>query len=394
METTEAHKIPQTILSRCQRFDFRSISTRQITDSLKMICEKEKVTADEEALWIIARQGDGSMRDSLSLLDQVITFANGPLTRENVIETLGLTDRSLLLATLTSLAQRDAQATLSVIEKIQLAGYEPSLFARDLLENIRNLLLIKVSQINGQAGPTQLLQLPDSELRFLESLAVDLTEEDIHLLFDMALKSAGDIPRSSEPRIVLEMALLRMSQAPRIASLAQLLNGAATTTTATAPSLTKKSPATKPMENHASTHKVDPVGLNPQDKWLEFVNKIKTTEALFAAKIESLLFLGEKNKVLELAIPQKFSFLKDQLGETSVRNKLQGFIQTHFGPGYSHQIMLGKDETAGTSAQAMTVQKQKAKEDELAKKVADHPLIKSATTALKGQIKSIKSQQQ
>ncbi len=76
MATTEVHKIPQTILSRCQRFDFRRISTRQITEHLKVICAGEGVQAEEEALWVIARQGDGSMRDSQSLLDQVITFAN------------------------------------------------------------------------------------------------------------------------------------------------------------------------------------------------------------------------------------------------------------------------------------------------------------------------------
>src|SRR3989338_6752580 len=94
--TTEVHKIPQTILSRCQRFDFRRIALKQIADHLNKICGEENYTADAAALWLIARQGDGSMRDSLSLLDHVISFTNGKLTEAEVSQVLGLTERSLV----------------------------------------------------------------------------------------------------------------------------------------------------------------------------------------------------------------------------------------------------------------------------------------------------------
>ncbi len=386
MATTEVQKIPQTILSRCQRFDFRSISTRQIADALKAIVAKEGFTADEDALWIIARQGEGSMRDSQSLLDQVITFANGPLTRSNVVEILGLTDRALLLETLSGIARRDISQILTVIEKIQLAGYDPALFAKDLLENIRNLLMMKIS-----TDPSRILELPDSELRHLEGIAVDLSEEDIHMMFDMALKGAGDIPRSNDPRIVLEMVLLRMAQAPKIVGLAALFqrsSGEITTKTEV-----PKPAAAENLSAHAATHKLDSVGLNPQDRWMEFVQKLRGDDALLAAKIESLLFLGETAKVLELAVPQKMAFLKDQLADASLRSKLQSQIESRFGAGYSFMIQLTKDESVGTSASAMVQQKQKLKQDEMAAKVAEHPLIKSAQAGLKGQIKSIKNQQ-
>ena len=215
MATTEVHKIPQTILSRCQRFDFRRIPTRQITERLKMICDREGVSAEDEALWVIARQGDGSMRDSQSLLDQVITFANGPLTRANVVEILGLTDRALLFDTLNALVDRNSKAVLSVIEKISTAGFEPHLFSQDLLEMIRNLLLVKVSE--SQAA--SILEMPDTELQALQEMAGRLSEEDIHMLFDMALKGGSDIPRAQDPRIVLEVILLRMASAPKLVDL-------------------------------------------------------------------------------------------------------------------------------------------------------------------------------
>ncbi len=397
MATTEAQKIPQTILSRCQRFDFRAIPTRQIADSLAEICKKENVAADDDALWIIARQGDGSMRDSQSLLDQVITFANGPLTRENVVQILGLTDRALLLETLTALTTRETEQILTVIEKIRKAGFEPGLFAKDLLENIRNLLMLKIS-----TKPSEILELPDSEIRFLQGLAVDLSEEDIHMLFDMALKGASDIPKAGDPRIVLEMVLLRMAQAPRIASLAQLLQGGGPTMTATSPAPKgKTSPApaavetpVSPTPKSSSHHRIDPVGQNPQDKWLEFVQRLKSADALLAAKVENLLFLGEKNKVLELSVPAKLAFLKDQLNDSELKRKIQESVTHHFGQGYSFEIQgIAKSETVGTSAQSMVQQKQKLKQEEIAQKVAEHPMIKTAQSALKGQIKSIKNQQ-
>lgn len=383
MATTEVHKIPATILSRCQRFDFRSVPTKKIAESLKSICEKENVKADDDALWIIARQADGSMRDSQSLLDQVITFANGPLARETVVEILGLTDRSLLLETLSALVARDTQRIMAVIEKIHLAGYESALFARDLLENIRNLLMVKLS--NHQSS--NILELPDSELRFLEGLANDVSEEDLHMLFDMILKGAAEIPRSSEPKLVLEMVLLRMSQAPLIVQLSNLLKSP---THAVPPGISSAvANQTAPLK----VHKSDPMGVNPQERWLDFVQKLRSSDALFAAKIESLLFLGEKNKVLDLAIPQKMGFLKDQIADKNVQQKLQGFIEQSFGTGYSFQIQTANDESTGTSAQAMVQNKQKAKDEEMATKVANHPVIKSATSAFKGQIKSIKGPQ-
>jgi DNA polymerase-3 subunit gamma/tau len=392
MATTEAHKIPQTILSRCQRFDFRSISTRQIADRLKKICDEEGVVCDEEALWIIARQGDGSMRDSQSLLDQVITFANGALTRENVVSILGLTDRTLLMEVLSGLLARNTAAILGSLEKIALAGYEASLFAHDLLENIRHLLLVKISTAAGglRAG---MVELPDAEIRFLQDLGSTTSEEDIHLLFDMALKGAADLAKANEPRLVLEMLLLRMAQAPRIVELTQMLSGSAAMTAPTPSAVTPVAVPASATPTKASQRRMDPIGLNPQERWFEFVQRLRQADALLAAKVENLIFIGEKDKALFLAIPAKMSFLKEALAEAEVRKNLQSLIDRHWGAGYTLSIQLEKGEVVGVSAKAVADQKEKKQEEDLAGKVANHPLIKSATTALKGQIKSIKNPQ-
>jgi DNA polymerase III subunit gamma/tau len=193
--TTEPQKIPVTILSRCQRFDFRRIPTREIAEHLDKICKAEKISAEPEGLWSIARQAEGSMRDSQSLLDQVITFTQGHVTQKNVTEVLGLTDRDLLIETVRMLGERNAPGMLEVIRRIYGAGYDAKTFAHDLLEQMRNLLLVKLSPDRLK----EIVDLPESELTSLQEIASALSEEDIHLMFDMALKGGNDIPRAQSP---------------------------------------------------------------------------------------------------------------------------------------------------------------------------------------------------
>jgi DNA polymerase-3 subunit gamma/tau len=437
MATTEVHKIPQTILSRCQRFDFRRISTRHITERLKLIAEREGVSAEEEALWTIARQGDGSMRDSQSLLDQVITFANGPLTRANVVEILGLTDRHLLLETLSALIDRSPQNILAVIQKIAQSGFEPHLFSQDLLESIRNLLLVKVSAEKA----AQIIEMPDSELTALQEMAARLPEEDIHMLFDMALKGGQDIPRAQDPRIVLEVVLLRMANAPKLMDLQNLLKGgeipAASAGGLRPGSAVAPIPAPVVKRGHdrlqeaqklnevpqgleamkAALHKAKPsaagtatkstdkqaavdaakaaneapsraTGATPNEKWLNFVDLIRGDDAIFAAKIENLLFVKEEGKTLRLGVPPKLVFLKEQMNDSQVRKKLQGYIDSFWGDGYSFDVSMSREAT-GETAHVLQQKKQQQAEDEVRQKIAEHPMVKAAQAAFKGQIKSV-----
>jgi DNA polymerase-3 subunit gamma/tau len=246
LATTEAQKIPNTILSRCQRFDFRRIPSRVIATHLQKIIEAESVRAETEAIWAIARQGDGSMRDAQSLLDQVITFSNLEITLSKVIEVLGLTDRQLVIDGLTALVQRDLARALQVAESVGKSGVDPKLYAQDLLEEVRNLLMVRLCS----EDPTRVVDLPDSEIQALQTLAQEATNEDLHMLFDMSLKTVNDILRSPDPRLVLEMGLLRMAGSPRLAQLSELLAGApirpisATSSPTTSPAPSPKASST------------------------------------------------------------------------------------------------------------------------------------------------------
>lgn len=385
MATTEVNKIPQTILSRCQRFDFRRISTKQIVERLVLMCEKEGVTAEADALWIVARQGDGSMRDSQSLLDQVITFANGPLTRDTVIRVLGLTDRTLLLETLTSLVHRNSAEMLVVMEKILKAGYDPNLFAQDLLEMVRHLLLVKIST---EKNP--LVEIPDSELAVLKDLGATVSEEDIHLLFDMILKGAGDIPRAQDQRLVLEMILLRAVNAPQMVNIQSLIDslGSGAPLATPAPRAASLKPATTPA---ASRPAIPATGVPVTEKWLQLVQNIKLSDPLFGAKIESLHFTSLKNQVLSLGVPDKLQFLKDAMKDVAAQKKLQGYIDQFWGSGFSLELKAtSEDKESAISAQTMTQKKEQDRIDKLKGEIADHPLVKRAQTVFKTQIKTIK----
>lgn len=437
MATTEIHKIPETILSRCQRFDFKRISTRQIAEQLRMICDNDGVKADEEALWLIARQGDGSMRDALSLLDQIITFAAGELKKGTVTSILGLTDRGLLFDTLASLMTRDGQGMLKVLEKFSQTGIEPRLFASELLESLRALLIVKISG----AAMTSILDLPDSEMKYFAELGAAMSEEEIHLLFDMTLKGASDIARAQDARLVMEMMLLRMAAAPRIVDLQALLaqgpaqprgelrpsalaaaepvarkapvrpsieikvgpmakgEGIARTADSQNPTTSARTTTSSSAQNQAPAAKPEPAappkarsvaeGKTPQDRWLIFVELLRDQDAFFAAKVENLIFSGEDGKMIKLAVPPKLAFLKEQMADSEIRRKLKGCIDSLWGQGYSFEIVSGRETPAGDTAQSLANKKRDAHEDELRLKIAEHPMVKAAQAALKSEIKSV-----
>ncbi len=388
LATTEVHKIPQTILSRCQRFDFRRISLKQVADYLRKICELENIKSDDAALWLIAKQGDGSMRDSLSLLDQVISFTNSNLTESEVSQVLGLTERSLVFAVFDCLTLRKAAELVTSLEKISLSGQNPSLFLEDLLKLIRHSLLLK-----ADSTATDLIDLPQDEIQLLTEKIQNFTDGDLHMMFDMALKAAQDLHRASDAQIVFEVALLRMSQAPRIADLKALL---LTTPIANPPQASAnigrtEQPRPKPFEEVtprvAAAVAVD---IN-SDRWLGFVETIRMKDAFFAAKIENLLFLGCEQLKISLQPPQSLAFLSTQLQNSEMRQKLQGFIDSEIAQGYTFEVLKSSvSASQGESASSLAIKKQVLAEEKQMEKWQTDPRVQKAKEVFKGEIKFIK----
>lgn len=433
MATTEAHKIPNTILSRCQRFDFRRISLKLVCDHLRSICDSEGVDVDEEALWSIARQGDGSMRDSQSLLDQVITFSDKHITLQKVVDVLGLTDRSLLTKTVAALIHRDTDQILEIIENIFTAGFDPKVFAQDLLEELRHLLIVKLANKPNQ----QIIDLPESEILHLQELSKDLSEEDIHLLFDMALKGANEIPKAQDTRIVLEMLLLRMSSAPRIMDITKafqngsvvaaisptqtprsmpatrqqveakvsqpVANPAPARVTSESPAPQKpKTPASSPQNNNVAATSQPPAtaaptrntsGLNDtQARWLELIDRIRKVNPMMATQLEHTYIVDIKDCDITLGVPAKMKFLASQIRNADFIKKLTNYVNTFWGG--SNNIVVKESMAEKKSPQFTPKQLEKqqndAKKREVRSMIENHPLVKEVNTHFKTEIQSIK----
>jgi DNA polymerase-3 subunit gamma/tau len=204
--TTEPHKIPATILSRCQRYDFKRIPFREVIGSLKRIVEEEKIQISQRGLLSIAQESEGSLRDAQSLLDQVIAYAGKNIRDEDITEVLGLIDRKILNDTIEAIVNRDVERCMEVIEVVYHFGYDLQHFCRELLQYLRNLILIKVSQ-----HPEGLMELPEEELELFKRQAEKFQFDQLNHLFSLLLKGEQEIAQSTFPRTMLEMTLIRMA---------------------------------------------------------------------------------------------------------------------------------------------------------------------------------------
>ncbi len=204
--TTEPHKVPITILSRCQRFDFRRIPLGKVVGRLRHIVEQEGIAISDVALTMVARKGDGSMRDSLSVLDQVLAFCGDQVRDEEVVGLLGVVDRRLLMDATAAVFGRDTRAALGIVARVDEFGYNMRQFCGELIDHLRNLLILKaVGDVND------LLDLSEAELAALRQQADGATLDDLQRHLAILLRADGELAHTSFPRLVLEMALVRMA---------------------------------------------------------------------------------------------------------------------------------------------------------------------------------------
>jgi DNA polymerase-3 subunit gamma/tau len=216
--TTEPHKIPITILSRVQRFDFKLIPARLIIDRLSYVLAEEGIPADEAALSIIAREAAGSMRDAMSLLDQVIAWSDCRLDGEGVARVLGVASRQVLHDMLSALVAGEAERCLGVLQGLVAQGYDMAHVARDLLALLRDLVVARACR-----SPVELLDLADQEQKDVVQLAQSSELDDLLRLHQGFSQGYDDVVRSGQPRAALEMLLVRLSRRPPLWPIDDLL---------------------------------------------------------------------------------------------------------------------------------------------------------------------------
>jgi DNA polymerase-3 subunit gamma/tau len=218
LATTEPHRLPATIQSRCQHFAFRLLDYSENFLRLREICKAEKVQADEGSLSVLAQAAEGSLRDALSLLDQVIAACGDNLEEGRVRQLLGVVPTRLLKEMTEAVHAADGRRVLEMVSELAGEGYELTHFAGEYVRYIRNLMIARNC---GEASP--LLQVPTDERATLGHLAGLFSEEDLTRFFQILLRTEGELRYSLAPRFHLEMGLLKLVHARRLASLESLL---------------------------------------------------------------------------------------------------------------------------------------------------------------------------
>lgn len=211
LATTDQGKVPETILSRCQIFEFRTITLKKIVEQLRYIAGKEGVQIGDAALLAIARAGEGSMRDAESALDQVISFSGSTVGDDDVSAALGLVDIETLNATLQAIADQDSRELVRIVEQVVSRGYDLRNFCREMMVHIRALLVVKITGFDPE-----LVQLPESEAEALNQLAAFFSEQDLLRFFSILTKTEQDIKNSGQPRFQLEVGLVKLAQARKL----------------------------------------------------------------------------------------------------------------------------------------------------------------------------------
>jgi DNA polymerase-3 subunit gamma/tau len=217
--TTEVHKVPVTILSRVQRFDFKLIPTKLIADRLRHVLSVEGIASDDQALSILAREAAGSMRDAMSLLDQVIAWNDQKLDGESVSRVLGVASRQVLHDIASALVAGDAARCLAVVSDLANQGYDVAHVARDLLALLRDLVVAKVVK-----DPGDLLDLADLERKDVTELAARADADDLVRLHQGFSASFDDVVRSGQARAALEMLLVRLARRPPLVPIDDLVS--------------------------------------------------------------------------------------------------------------------------------------------------------------------------
>ncbi|HUR98490.1 MAG TPA: DNA polymerase III subunit gamma/tau, partial [Pyrinomonadaceae bacterium] len=218
MATTELHKVPETIRSRCQEFDFRTIALQKIFDRLGLIAKAEKITVDDAALREIARSGMGSMRDAQSNFDQVISFSGENISIQDVSNALGIASTDMMVRVLSSISDASPKLILDVVAELVSRGQDARNFCRDLLAVFRDLMVFNVS--GGETGLVETSALSPDELK---EYSDRFTASDLVRFFNSLCETEAKLKEAVQPRYVLETGLVKLTEMRRIVPIEQLL---------------------------------------------------------------------------------------------------------------------------------------------------------------------------
>jgi DNA polymerase III subunit gamma/tau len=385
--TTEPHKIPATILSRCQRFDYRRVTLPQIQTRLVEVCRSEAFQFEPEALALIARAAEGSMRDALSLLDQVIAFSNAQITLQSVRESIGLIEGKTLIGILSGIFTRNPLESLSYVEQAYQQGHDLRILTRSLIEFLHSVLLAKIGSSHS-AG----IELSDEEWKEVKSISELRSIEEIELIFQVLHQGLEWIARSPQPKIVLDVLLIKCSTAETLIYLDQMPSTSSSSSQVPTPIQHAPSePTSSPQAPvQASFEKKSLNDSLLKKSWLGFIDHVRKTRPLLASILEhsSTTEIPEttpstQQMSLTICFPPQEAYFKEQLQSRIYQEQLSSLSKDYFGSPVRLQIEL---KEAGESLAARKEREQREQRTMIREKAENHPIILEAKSLFGGEL--------
>ena len=399
LATTEPHKVPVTIQSRCQRYDFRRISSADIAGHLATICEKEGVDISHDSLRRIAIAAEGSLRDSQSLLDQVLSYAGDQVADEDVNMVLGSLDRDKLMQILSACVDSDSGAALRSLGEMIDNGADTVRITLDLLEIMRStMILLEVDD------PGDLIDLPEGELEALNSLADRADPAVLRMQFAILARGEERMRRSSQQRLHLELALVHMARSQEIVPVGMGSAPSGSEGGGFRPAGKKAPPVPpeRPEERSASPVETDApfdhssapafAGIEtPKETWEQLVEFINGKAPGIGSMLEHLIPRNVAGEELVIGGRRGEIYL-EVLQEREKMSELQALLQEFFNR--EMRIKFVEMEAEERARSHNVVEKRQQKESDLARKIKketrDHPMVKEAVEIFGGELKSVK----
>ena len=396
LATTEAHKIPVTILSRCQRYDFRKVPVEKIKENIASITGKEGIKVAEETLYIVAQEADGSMRDALSLMDQLLATFGNDIAHDDALRILGVLDRSLLKSAVAGIMDKDPKACIETLNRAIEKGINPKRFAEDLLRTLRYALLIK------SCGKEAVHELSDEDKNEIAGITSAESVETLESLFNFMLDGAENIQRSFYPQMALEFTLIKLATLERTVPLESIIKRLETLSGTIKTGGEPRGRFDEPRGNYekrqaapeeaqvspnagkvSQTQEKEP-GPSAEDKG-SVLKYIKSRNALMATRLEQAKNISSEGGVFRITFgnPIHTSHFRKKETET----ELKKFLKEYFNRDMDIEIAEDSSPQPGGAGSGRN------ERNENKKKIQNDPALKDAIEIFGGRVVSVKPRQ-
>lgn len=359
LATTEPHKIPATILSRCQRFDFKRVPSKDIASRMSYICKKENIEAEEKALSLIARNSQGALRDALSILDQCMSFGNEKIEYNDVIELLGTVNIDELFELSQSIIDENTKKSLEILNEFIIWGKDIRNLINDLIDHFRNLMVCKVSK-----DLDEIISLPEESIERLKEQSQNVNINDLIRILNILSETQDSMKSSSNTRILAEVTIMKIAQPmfdeskealiKRIENLEEKIESGNIKVSTVQIEQSKDVKSQIIEDNKVEENKEDVAyeEVKSEDvrlvesSWKKITQKIKDDRKLsVAALLKEVNTFNVKDNILYLIFNDNFSFARSRLNSKDTIEYVESIIREVLKRSFNIQIYL-KSEVA------------------------------------------------